>query len=101
MLANTNSVIFAFIAFLVLGFSWGSFALIVSIVQMITDKNYQGRVQAAIGAAVTIVYIGFAIFLYVLGKQYNVQHAFLFLATLCLFIFGLSIKVRNYAKFKH
>lgn len=92
ILANTNTVIFALIAFLALGFSWGSFALIVSIVQMITDKHYQGRVQAAIGAAVTIIYIGFALFLYILGEQYNLQHAFLFLATLCLFIFLGSIK---------
>jgi DHA3 family macrolide efflux protein-like MFS transporter len=101
MLANTNSVVFSLIAFLVLGFSWGSFALIVSVVQMIIDKNYQGRVQAAIGAAVTLVYMGFAFFLYILGEQYNVQHAFLFLAFLCLFIFGGSIKARNLEKFKH
>ncbi|OGT39748.1 MAG: hypothetical protein A3F12_04290 [Gammaproteobacteria bacterium RIFCSPHIGHO2_12_FULL_38_14] len=98
MLANTNSIIFSLIAFLVLGFSWGSFALIISLVQMITDKHYQGRVQAAIGAAVTLAYIGFAIFLYVLGEQYNVQHAFLFLATLCLFIFGGSIKAKKVGK---
>ena len=96
LLANTNSIVFALIAFFMLGFSWGSFALIVSIVQMITDKNYQGRVQATIGAAVTLVYIGFAIFLYVLGEQYNVKYAFLFLAILCLFIFGASLKAKGY-----
>lgn len=101
VLANTNSVIFSLIAFLVLGFAWGSFTLIVSVVQMITDKNYQGRVQAAIGAGVTLVYIGFAILLYMLGEKYNVQHAFLILAFLCICIFGGSIIARRHGIMTH
>lgn len=90
ILAETTYVNYALAAFLILGFSWGSFALILSLVQLHTDKQYQGRIQATIGAAVTILYIFFAVFLYFFGEQYNVQHAFMFLGFLCLFIFGGS-----------
>lgn len=86
-LASTIKVNYALLAFLLLGFSWGSFAVIISLVQMLTDKNYQGRVQAAIGAMVTIVFIGFAIFLYYFDKSYSAQSAFILLSFLCLFVF--------------
>ncbi len=77
----------ALIAFLVLGFSFGSFALIMSSVQMLTDKAYQGRVQAAIGVAVTVVFILFSVFLYGFDKNYSAQHAFMLLTFVCLLVF--------------
>jgi MFS family permease len=85
-LAKTNEIHPALIAFLLLGFSWGSFPLIMSTVQLLTDKNYQGRVQASIGVAVTIVFICFAIFLYHFDTHYNAQSAFILLSVLCVFI---------------
>jgi len=86
-LGTTAGLHYALIAFLVLGFSWGSFALIMSTVQTLTDKNYQGRVQAAIGAAVTLVFIGFSIFLAGFDRGYSAQHAFMLLTLVCVAVF--------------
>lgn len=94
-LGSTAGLHSALIAFLVLGFSWGSFALIMSTVQTLTDKNYQGRVQAAIGVAVTIVFIAFSIFLSAFDKGYSAQHAFMLLTLVCVFVFVSVLAARS------
>lgn len=95
VLATTVSANLALPAFLILGFSWGSFALIMSLVQNNTDKLFQGRVQAAIASGVTVIFICFSIFQYVLGKTYSAQHAFLLLIGVCLLSLAGILKAKN------
>lgn len=95
VLAATSSVDYALVAFLILGFSWGSFALIMSLVQTYADKVFQGRVQAAIASGVTLIFIFFSIFQYILGESYSAQHAFMMLTWICLLSFLGIIKAKN------
>ena len=97
-LAVTASVNCALLAFFILGFSWGSFALIMSLVQTYTDKSFQGRVQAAVASGVTLIFICFSIFQYILGKSYSAQHAFMMLIWICLLSFLGIIKAKNINK---
>ncbi len=95
VLALTASVSLALFSFLMLGFSWGSFALIMSLVQSYTDKLFQGRVQAVIASGVTLIFICFSIFQYVLGSSYSAQHAFMMLTLVCLLGFSGIMKAKN------
>jgi len=97
-LANTINITYSLAAFLLLGFSWGSFSLIMSLVQTLTDKNYQGRVQASISMAVTIIFILFSVFLHIFDKNYNAQSAFMLLAFLCIFVFVGIITAQKFKK---
>jgi MFS transporter, DHA3 family, macrolide efflux protein len=81
-LCFASHLVFALLCFFVLGFSWGSFSLIRSAVQGLTDGAYQGRVQSLSTAVLTLVFIAFAIHAHASSGPLSAHHAFGFLAGL-------------------
>ena len=69
--------------FVLLGFSWGCWSLIISHVQQLTPKGLQGRIQAMIGIYMTLVFMVFYFFLLWLPK-YSAAQAFFVLAWVVL-----------------
>ena len=87
-----NTVIMAMICYFCIGFSLGSWSILMSRAQELTDPDYQGRVQAVFGTLTSLGIVIFYLSLSFATKEFNIRHIYWIVGVLAIVPMVLIIR---------
>ncbi len=91
-----NTVVMAMICYFCIGFSLGSWSILMSRAQELTDPDYQGRVQSIFSTITSLGIVIFYLGLSLATKEINIRHIYWVVGVLAIVPMVLMIRYPKY-----